>query len=226
VLSDELFDAFREDVADIASPYLWKSSEIWRYMDDAYKMFVRLTGGIADVSSSLTQIDIVTGKPDAEVSPLILKFKEAHLESSGRKIDIVNYTDLPIMGSADYGYFRQMYLNKTPGEVRAVVIGQQRKLVTWVQAPIVDDVAQLSVYRLPLERIVGEGQGFDDIGEEHHEHLLLWMKARAYGKQDAEAFDKGRSDFYKAEFTAYCTMATAEWERAKSKVRSVAYGGL
>ena len=107
-----------------------------------------------------------------------------------------------------------------------MLIGQQRGLVTWIQVPAEDDTVQLSVYRLPLERIVGPEQEFSDIGEEHHEHLLLWMKSRAYGKQDAETFDKGRRDEYKAAFTEYCSMAKAEWERAKSKVRSVAYGGI
>ena len=224
--SDELYDAFRSDVMDVASPYLWSNSEVWRYMDDAYKMFVRLTGGVADATSPLTQIDVVTGEADAEVSPLILKFREARLVSTGRILKIINHTDLPTTSSADYGQLRQMYLNKTPGPVRYMLVGKQRKLVTWLQVPTEEDVVDTTVYRLPLNRITDFGQEFSDIGEEHHEHLLLWMKARAYGKQHADTFDKGRADFYAAEFKDYCTMATAEWERSKSKVRSVVYGGL
>ena len=224
--SDELFDAFREDVADMSAPYLWSDSEVWRYMDDAYKMFVRMTGGVADSTSAITQIGVIAGEADAAVSPLILKFRDATLVSTGRALKIVNFTDIPLKTTPDYGSLRNIYLNKMPGEVRYMLIGQQRKLVTWLQVPMADDTVALSVYRLPLDRITGPDQEFSDIGEEHHEHLLLWMKSRAYGKQDAETFDKGRRDEYKVAFSDYCSMASAEWERAKTKVRSVAYGGI
>ena len=162
----------------------------------------------------------------AEVSPLILKFREARLLSSGLKLTIVNHTDLPMTGGSDYGNIRSMYLNKMPGPVRYMLVGKQRKLVTWLQVPVEDDTVSLIVDRLPLDRIVGEGQGFVDIGEEHHEHLMLWMKSRAYGKQDADTFDRGRRDEYKKEFIDYCEFAKGEMARYKSKVRSVAYGGI
>lgn len=226
MLSEELFDAFRSDVSDVSAPYLWSESEVWRYMDDAYKMFVRLTGGVPDSTSDLTQIDVVAGEADAEVSPLILKFREARLLSTGLKLTIVNHTDLPMTGGSDYGNIRSMYLNKMPGPVRYMLIGKQRKLVTWLQVPVEDDTVSLIVDRLPLDRISCEGQEFADIGEEHHEHLMLWMKSRAYGKQDADTFDRGRRDEYKKEFIAYCEFAKGEMARYKSKVRSVAYGGL
>ena len=93
MLSEELFDAFRSDVSDVSAPYLWSDSEVWRYMDDAYKMFARLTGGVPDSTSDLTQIDVVAGEADAEVSPLILKFREARLLSTGLKLTIVNHTE-------------------------------------------------------------------------------------------------------------------------------------
>ena len=224
--STELYDAFRNDVSDTQLPYLWGESEVWRYMDDAYKMFARLTGGVPDSTSDLTQIDVVAGEADAEVSPLILKFREARLLSTGLKLTIVNHTDLPMTGGSDYGNIRSMYLNKMPGSVRYMLVGKQRKLVTWLQVPVEDDTVSLIVDRLPLDRIVGEGQGFVDIGEEHHEHLMLWMKSRAYGKQDADTFDRGRRDEYKKEFIAYCEFAKGEMARYKSKVRSVAYGGI
>lgn len=224
--SDELFDAFREDVFDTAAPYLWSDSEIYRYMNDAYVMFARLTGGVADFTSDLTQVDVVVGEADAQVSPLILKFREARLASTGLKLNIINHTDLTMTTVSDYGNLRQVYLNSMPGPVKYMVIGKQRKTVTWLQVPMVDDTVQLIVDRLPLNKITEAGQEFTDIGDEHHEHLLLWMKSRAYGKQDVDTFDTSRRDTYKAQFTEYCTFAKGELDRYKTKVRSVAYGGL
>ena len=224
MLSEELYDIFRSDVSDLKKPYLWTDAEVWRYMNSAYVSFVRLTGGVADSSSDITQVDVVVGEGEAEVSPLILKFREAELVSTGRKIDIVNHTDSPLRSESDYGNLSTTF-RKTSGPVRYMVIGKQRGRVTWVQIPQENDSVQLTVYRLPLARITGEGQRFDDIGDEHHEHLVVGMKALAYGKQDAETFDKGRRDEYKAEFEAYCAWARSEVERYKTKVRTVAYGG-
>lgn len=226
MLSHELFDAFREDVADVAAPHLWSDSEVWRYMDDAYKMFARLTGGVADTASPITQVPVYTGEATAEVSPLILRFESAHLESTGEPVKIINHTDLGSMMKTDYGRLVPLSPETSTGEVLYMVIGQQRGQVRWVQTPASDDTVSLFVYRLPLDTITGPEQEFSDIGEEHHEHLLLWMKARAYGKQDAETFDKGRREEYKAAFIDYCKAAKAEWERYKSKVRVVAYGGI
>ena len=225
MLSHELFDAFREDVADVAAPHLWSDSEVWRYMDDAYKMFARLTDGIADNTSPITQIPVYAGEAIAEVSPLIMRFESAYLASSGKNVTVVNHTDLGEMMMSDYGAIIPLAPNSPPGEVLYMVVGQQRGQVRWVKTPAADDTVSLFVYRLPLDKITGPEQEFSDIGEEHHEHLLLWMKARAYGKQDAETFDKGRREEYKAAFTDYCKLAKAEWVRAKSKVRVVGYGG-
>jgi hypothetical protein len=228
MLSDELFDAFREDVKDTVAPYLWTDDEVYRYMNGAYKMFVRLIGGVADFTSDITQIAVTTGEVNAEVSPLILKFREARLSSSGRKLDIINYSDLSSTGTsanADYGSIRSLFLNRTPGPVVAMIIGRQRKLVSWVQIPAEDDTVTLDIFRLPLVDITGPGQEFDDVGDEHHEHFLLWMKCMAYGKQDAETFDKGKSGDFREAFVNYTDLADAEAERARSKVRIVSYGG-
>lgn len=223
--SDELFDAFRTDVSDDAEPYLWTDAEVWRYLNDAYLMFARLTGGIPDTLS----FDLTAGEQFTEVSPKIVKFRDAFLDSTGRRLTIINPLNIPTTGGVDYGQARTLFLNKTPGLVTYMVIGDWRDrktgVVSWVQIPAAADTVTCSVYRLPLKTIT-TGMEFDDIGEEHHEHLMSWMKHRAYGKQDAETFDRGRRDEYKAEFQDYCALSKAEWERYKHKTRVVSYGGI
>ena len=223
--SGELYDAFRSDVVDLAEPYLWSDSEVYRYMNDAYVMFVRLTGGVSDFTSSICTVSVIAGEADADVSTLILKFREARLASTSRKLTIINHTDVPRVEGSDYGGAKLAFLSTTPGPVRSMVIGKQRGKVTWLQVPVADDSVSLIVDRLPLNTITGPDQEFSDIGDEHHEHLLLWMKARAYGKQDAETFDKGKRDQYTQDFRDYCALAKSELGRYKSKVRSVVYGG-
>ncbi len=224
----ELYDQFRDDMVDTAKPYLWSDREVFRYMNDAYRMFVRLMGGIADASSDATRVDIVAGESAATYSKTILRIMSARRVSDSGEIKIVNQFDTAMYRDHDYGRDLSMYDDNTSGVVRYMRIGQERGLCKWVQKPITDDVAQLSVYRLPLVKIDGSDVGyeFDDIGDEHHTHLGMWMRHLGYSKADAETFDRGRADSFKKDFESYCAFSKAEWERNKHKNREVAYGGL
>lgn len=222
--SDELYELFRHEIDDTETVFLWSEFEVWGYMNDAYRQFVRLTGGVADISSSITEIDVVADEATAVVSNKILKFREARLNSTNRKLAIVNYTDTE-RPTLDYGN-TATDSDMQPGEVHSMIIGEQKGLVRWVQVPMVADTVHLSVMRLPLEKIDKDGQELVDVDEEHHEALLLWMKARAHMKQDAETFDKGRAQDFRAQFEAYCRGVVADWERHKSKPRVVTYGGI
>jgi hypothetical protein len=227
----ELYEDFRSDVFDTVKPYLWSDREVYRYMNDAYRMLVRKTGGIADSTSDLTQVQVKAGESYAEISPLILTFRLATLQSDGSKITIINAEDLDTITREDYGRIT-VVRPETPGRVTHMVIGSDRAgasaQVMWVQKPIVDDVVRLAIWRLPKDRITEDSDAFElsEINEEHHTHLMMWMKHLAYMKQDSETFDKERSDVSKALFEQYCRNVMAENDRYKHKVRVVRYGGL
>ena len=84
----------------------------------------------------------------------------------------------------------------------------------------------LAVYRLPIVPITTLGDQALEIDAQHHTHLLLWMKHRAYNKQDAETFDKRKSQDFKDAFLAYCEEAKREQQRARRVQGNVAYGGI
>lgn len=226
VNAGELFEAFRSDVVDDVGPYLWSQAEVIRYAEAAYRRFVRLTGGIHDFTSPLTEVDIVAGEEIAEVSPLILRFDKAVRQSDGREITIANWTDQNLMRRDDYGISSFLYNDRAPGEVRYMVIGSEVGKVKWVSPPAADDVALLQVYRLPLTRIVDETHTLSEVNEDYHIHLLDWMKHLAYLKQDSETHNKRASDEHRAAFIQTCAEAKAEMDRYRSKVRTVQYGGL
>jgi hypothetical protein len=77
-----------------------------------------------------------------------------------------------------------------------------------------------------MVKITDGSHPLNDIEEDHHLHLLKWMKSLAYQKQDAETFDKTKSTEAEQAFRNYCLQSKTEWERYKTKVRSVVYGGL
>lgn len=225
--STGLYDAFRQDVVDTARPYLWTEEEVWRYAGDAQRQFVRLTGGVADALSDACVIDIVPGEAWADLHPSVLRLMSLTRGSDKKPIDIINSTDIGKMRSSDYGQIKALIMDELSGPVRYAVHGMQRGKVRWVQVPEVADVAYAHIYRLPLTIVDGPDQEIADVDEEHHLHLLGWMKHLAYGKKDSETFDSKGSVDAEQKFRSYCAQVKAEWERYKAKpVRVVSYGGL
>ena len=225
--SDSLAVLFRADVVDTASPYLWSDNELYSYMDDAMNMFARLTGGIADFTSPVTAVAVTAGNRIGAIDPSILRIMSATRASDGGRVTIINSTDeVNLPAPNDYGTQTALNMSNTPGPVRYMVIGAQRGVVKFIQVPVVADTLNLVVYRLPLTPITGPSQSLNEIGAEHHAHLMIWMRHLAYAKQDAETFDRARSAEQKAMFEAYCVQACSENDRYKAKVRVVRYGGL
>lgn len=225
--SDELLGLFRLETTDTVAPYLWSDAEIYAYINDAYYMFVRLTGGVSDFTTpSICEIDASKEEPTANVSPKILRFVTAHRRSDGREITVLNYTDMNRNLMSDYGITVSGAMPRGIGKVRAMVIGLQKGIVRWIDIPDADDTIDLVVYRLPLSRITAGGQQLTDVDDEHHLHLLKWVKSLAYRKQDAETFNEVKAGDFEQQFTVYCELAKRELERRRHKVRVVAYGGL
>lgn len=225
----ELYDKFRADVMDTTKPCFWTDDDVFQYMDDAYKMFARLTGGIADFTSEVARIEITAGEPVGLYDRRILRISKAYRESDQAEIKIVNQTDPAFARGDDYGLLRPAYLDNLPGPVRYMVIGMERGKCKWLQTPETNDAALLHVFRLPLERITREIDDefdFPEIGEEHIPHLVLWMKAKAYAKADADTFNGPLAEANEKQFTDYCAFAKAEAERERYKPREVVYGGL
>lgn len=222
----ELYEHFRSEVDDKAKPYLWSDDEVWRYATDAYRMFVRLTGGIPDFTSDATRVDITLGETFSPMHRSILRILKAYRVSDGGEVTVINQTDLLAPNSADYGHITARLNKPVNGPVNHMVIGRQKHLTHFIAIPTVDDTIQMSIMRLPLDKLTGEGQSLDEIDEEHHIHLVPWMKRMAYRKHDVETLDLEKSDRFEAEFGGYCASVKAEWDRMKHKNREVAYGGI
>ncbi len=225
--SGELLDFFRTQVVDTEVPYLWSDEECFVYMDAAYRMFVRLTGGIADFSSEATRVALTEGEEDVYLHPSLLRIMTAERASDSVEVEVINQTDLPIlMGDDDYKSFRTLVRKNSAGSVRYLLTGRERNKGTVYQIPEADDELILSIYRLPLTNIVDETHTLSEVDEDHHIYLLDWMKHLAYAKADSETFDKGKSTEFEVKFRTYCEQCKNEWNRYKHKNRVVQYGGI
>lgn len=222
----ELDSHFRTEVFDTVEPFLWSPEESRRYALDAYRMFVRLTGGVADFSSPATQVYALTGENSAELHPSILRIMSAYRVADGADVTILNQTDLVAGAGTDYGQLIKNINSPVTGRLDEMIIGRQKDTAYFAALPAADETIQLAIYRLPLIDVLEPETEFSDIGEEHVLHLVDWMKHLAFRKDDVEVHNLSKSDAFGADFRAYCTFAKAELERKKHKPRVVAYGGL
>lgn len=213
MISDTLLDHFRSQMFDTVEEYLFSDEEIFRWMDDAQRMFCRLTQGISDVTNPLVvQIPVVTGQAYAQMHEKILRVRRASLASTGHWLDIKNIDD--------FGR-----LDDSQGPIYSMIIGLEPQVVRWYHVPAQDDMVNLMVFRLPLTSITWFNEELE-IPEEHHLHLVPWMQALAYRKHDSETYNDAAAKQYDAVFREYCARVKLEQERLEYKPRTVAYGGI
>lgn len=216
--ADQLKALFRQEMADTAEPYLWSDVEVYAYLDDAQKMFCRLTDGISDATTAaVVEIEVSAGDTWLDLHPAIKKIRAASRESDGAPLTLLNYEDLAPRG---------LRFDGSVNVVSTVITGMEENKLRLAAVASLDDVIKLLVFRLPLTTLSASEQTLE-IGEEHHIHLLPWAKSRALLKQDGEVFDREKSEELETIFRGYCARALQEQGLKRHKgVRSVRYGGL
>lgn len=225
----QLVERFRSEVMDEVEPYLWSDTEVLAYADKAQEMLCRLTNGIQDsITPEVCQISYARGDIWVNVHPKILRVRFILKASDGNEVHLMNFEDFQANGvyaGDDYGIPYKFKIDNSMGRVEFLVLGMQEGKGRLVKVPDASDVLNLTVERLPLCTIDGFDQKLE-VRDEHHEALLLWMKHRAYMKQDGEAYDKVKADENEVRFRQYATTAKQEKERLRHKYRSVKYGGI
>lgn len=224
MIIEDLLDEFRSQVADEAQPYLWSDDEVLRYITDAQDMFTRLTGGIADMSTAaLINVPVVINQPFSDHSPYILRIMSGRLLTSKRDIEFVQESQIQALKERDYGSYNGFSLDDTDtGLVKYGVLGLTDKKIRWLRVPQVAETCRLRIYRLPYPRIV-DWDGVLEIDEQHHIHLIKWMKHLAYSKQDAETRNDKLAAEMKDAFDKYCVIATGEIARKRYKPRTTLF---
>lgn len=224
--STELISYWRETVKDTAAPYFWSDAEAYAYAQAAYVMFTRLTDGVPDFTSEACEVEVVAGEAVAELHPSILTIRQATRRSDSGAIEVVNHTDLGALRRTSYGQTIPITMDSSVGSVTHMVIGMQRNRARLIRVPAANDIIDLLIYRMPLDRIDTPGAELTDVDELHHIHLTDWMSHLAYMKKDADAFDPKGSAEAQKRFSDYCALVKREQERYKHKSREIAYGGL
>lgn len=214
----DLVDQYRSEMGDTEKPYLWSDQLIYGYAGDAQKQFCRWTNGISDARTpAVTQLAILPGTQWYETHPSILKVRTVQRADTGRNVALVNAERMSQFG---------VQFDGRTGPLKHLVMGLEAHALRAWPVPNETVTVEMSVFRLPLTAITDDGDQVLEIDEQHHSHLLLWMKHLGYDKQDAETFDRRKSDDFAQRFSTYCAEAKKEQDRARRVVGAVAYGGI
>ena len=208
----ELRNMFRSEFSDDVVPYLVSDALVYNYIDDAQKMFCRKTEGIED-GRSFT-LAVAPGTEWYDLDPVILKIRKAVNTATGREVSLINTERAELAG---------VRFDGRTGPLNVLVLGIEKNAARAWPVPNAAATVELQVFRLP--RTVEAGDSLE-LDEQHHQHLLLWVKHRAYGIQDSEVTDKRKAEEYEQRFNSYCFEARKEQERARRVVGAVAYGGI
>lgn len=226
----EVIDQFRREMGDEELPYLISDEEALNYLVQAQDDMVRASGGIADASSAITSVAVVTGEAFADLSPYILRIRSARLTTADRDLTIINEADLATQATWSYGRRIPLTLNDDEGVVDFGILGLEENQVRWYKVPADDDTCTMHVLRLPYPRLtittLQDGTVSLEVPVEQHMNLVLGMRARAYLKQDAEVYDKGQADRFEAMFARACDQARKDTERRRYRPRTVQFGGI
>ena len=219
----ELVALYRSEMGGTGAEFIL-NTQMYRYLDEAYKLFVRLIGGIEDSFSAITALPVVATQPEIVLDKSILKILKANRLSDEGEVDIINYTDLSRSSSSDYGNVSSLSLT-AEGQVNALLIGIKPGIVRCVNIPTANDTLQTMVERLPLVDIASDSHPLDEIDARYHTELLDYVHSRVYRRPGAPFFDLKTAEYYEGKFMAMCAGAKKEKSRLKSKVRVVQYKG-
>jgi hypothetical protein len=230
-----LIKLFRKQASDEASPFLWDDEELLQYIIDAQDILVRKMGGISAVTVpaasdvddlQLHDLVLTADTPTTSFSPYILRIRSARLVTEKRNVQVISESDFGQIQTSDYGDVSPVYLDDTDtGTVTHAIIGFGDHRLRWYKVPSAADSCRLHVYRLPYPRIEAQEDALE-IDEQHHIHLLKWVKYHAYSKEDAETYNKNLADTNEEAFERYCEKVRDEKDRQRFKPRTVQYGGI
>lgn len=225
-----LLAAFRLQVADVETPYLWSDVEVYQYMDEAQNMFCRLGEGITDSQSTeAAQLVLTASEPWVDLHPSVLAVRGARDSVTGTTLSILSYED--VAGGQGTTQDWPVTLSDFDREATplALISGMSSTELRCVPTPDAAATLYLVVERLPLlapDTVVSSAVHGFEIAAKHHYSLLPYMKHLAYGKHDADTFDKERSESFLEQFTGLCALVKAELARRRHKPRLIRYGGL
>lgn len=226
----QLLDRFRRDVDDLdfdssdQSDLLWSDDDVMHYMEEAHRQLV----SEARYLHKILEIPVTEGYSEAALpgSFLQLRGDKAFLRES--RTTVVEREMAGFSGATDdYNQTvpsNPFVQNSPPGRPRIFSLDMEDATLVLFPTPDRDDLLELPAYVEP-PRIEHAGK-FAISNESHQLALLDGMKALAYRKQDADAYDPGQAERWQLAFEDKISAIKWERMRRRRKPGAIQYGGI
>lgn len=182
----DLVQAFRDDEKDAVAPYFWSDQQLLRWARQAVDRFCEITRSVYDSTSPFTELHFYQGEDAFPRHPCIIDIVRC-VDERGRDVEVISPGhDQPSPRS----------------NVSPVLVVDNANL-RLVPPPPEEGVINLQVIRRPVRQL-GMDSLLTDVPVSEREHLLLFIKHRAYRVNDAEVLDPAKAANYLAEFERAC----------------------
>lgn len=205
---NQLIREFRLDVddTDTADP-LWIEEELINYLNQGINELVQETEVLIESEDPMTQLAVTADDPWVPYDDKIIRFERiCHDLNTDRRLEIISILNLHDDAyENDYGLiFSSPRWKLTKGTPRALISDMQTQKLRAYPIPVENTTIATTVRRMPMAQITNsdlDSTTIIEIPERFHRKLLVFMKMRGYGKEDAETYDQ-----------RMMLKHTAEWE--------------
>lgn len=241
---DELKDRFRLDVDDVeggqaGADFLWSDQEVFDYMDEAQRVFVRrteilrkthpFTPALTAITFTAPTVTAVNADGFITYNPKIIRPLRARmsLASNADPLKIATMEDMDEgFFIRDFGLiFTQDWQTKT-GPARFLITNMQEDQYRLVPIPLIDDTVELTVLHMPLLDVACDGAALEVTEREDQQIIKLYMKKLAFEKQDADTYDRDLADKFEAQFEKRVDERRREIRRTRFRHQGMRYGGI
>jgi len=191
-LADLILEA-RTHLDDLISPYLWSDADLLSYINYSVDVICQGAYLIYDDYSDFTIITVTAGTAYYAKDSRIVRVREARMDSGlypvvFRTRDWLEH-HYPTWPSAEAGQPQIACENIRTGYIRLI------------PTPLNNDVMRLIVYRLPLAPLtLDDTSASPEFEAKYHKYLKHGVLARAYLKQDNEAYDASKAEYHRQQF--------------------------
>lgn len=205
----DLIDAFREESGDNGSPPFWTNERLARLATEGQVEACRRGYLLIDSTSSICAIGVSAGDPLVALDKRVSEVLRARLSGCSFWLVPITCQEMDAYSAvweADAGTPTHYVTDYQSGAIRMYPV------------PTSSADLLLTVSRFPLNDLVYD-EDEPELRLECQPALVQWMLYRAYAKQDADTFDKDKSQRALAEFDREfgrkVSARNEEWRRGK-----------
>jgi hypothetical protein len=204
----ELIADFREESGDNGTDPFWTDDRLSRLATEGQIEACRRGYLLIDSTSSICTVGVVANDPVVALDKRITGIMRARWSSGGFRL-------LPIT-CQEMDAYSTTWENDT-GTPTNYVTNYQSGAIRLYPSPTVSADLLLTVSRMPLNNLVDD-EDEPELRDECQPALVQWMLHRAYAKQDADTFDKDKSQRalaeFEREFGRKVSARNEEWRRS------------